>query len=180
MSIRVFFDQWPTYNERIIELVRQLTPEQLAIRPAPERWPVWATAAHVAGVRVYWLCGFLGEPGAETTPWPDKGMDLLWEDVPNHPRTAEEVIGALQTSWALIDRCLDTWTPDMMEDRFSRDMGDSTQWHTRTSVLQRLFSHDAYHCGELSQTLGIEALPQVDLWRYPGTASRGPGGGQGG
>jgi hypothetical protein len=28
-----------------------------------------------------------------------------------------------------------------------------------------MFSHDAYHCGELSQTLGRHALPQIDLWR---------------
>jgi hypothetical protein len=37
--------------------------------------------------------------------------------------------------------------------------------HTRQSVLLRLLSHDAYHSGELSQTLGINDLPQVDLWR---------------
>ena len=35
----------------------------------------------------------------------------------------------------------------------------------RASILQRLFSHEAYHCGELSQTLGIAGLPQIDLWR---------------
>jgi len=164
MSIRLFYDQWPTYNERIIEVVREMSPEQLAIRPAPSRWPVWATAGHIAGVRVYWLCGFLGESGAETTPWPDKGMDLLWEDVEDHSRTAGELVTALETSWRLIDRCLDQWTPEKMGERFSRDMGDRLQWHTRTSVLQRLFTHDAYHCGELSQTLGIESLPQIDLW----------------
>jgi hypothetical protein len=27
-----------------------------------------------------------------------------------------------------------------------------------------MFSHDAYHCGELSQTLGVHGLPQIDLW----------------
>jgi uncharacterized damage-inducible protein DinB len=171
MSIRVHYDQWPTYNERLIEVIRPMTAEQLAVRPAPELWPVWATAAHVAGMRVYWLCGVLGEPGAETTPWPDKAMDLLWEDVLDHPRSAEEVVDALETTWALVHRALDTWTPEMLEDRFRRETGDSTQWHTRTSVLQRMFSHDAYHCGELSQTLGIAGLPQVDLWRSPGTAS---------
>lgn len=39
------------------------------------------------------------------------------------------------------------------------------QVHQRGSILQRLFSHDAYQCGELSQTLGIHGLPQIDLWR---------------
>ena len=65
MSIRLYYDQWPTYNDRIIEIARGMTDEQLAIRPAPSRWPVWATFAHTAGMRVYWLCGFLGEPGAQ-------------------------------------------------------------------------------------------------------------------
>lgn len=27
------------------------------------------------------------------------------------------------------------------------------------------FSHDSYHAGELSQTLGIHGLTQIDLWR---------------
>ena len=39
------------------------------------------------------------------------------------------------------------------------------QVHSRASILQRLLTHEAYHCGELSQTLGIHGLPQIDLWR---------------
>jgi len=30
-----------------------------------------ATVGHTAAARVYWLCGVLGEPGAETTPFTD-------------------------------------------------------------------------------------------------------------
>jgi hypothetical protein len=53
----------------------------------------------------------------------------------------------------------------MLEESFERFYGDERQEHTRASILQRLLSHDAYHCGELSQTLGIHGLPQIDLWR---------------
>ena len=77
MSIRLYFDQWPTYNARIVEIARDMTDEQLAIRPAPSRWPIWATLAHTAGTRVYWLCGFLGEPGAESTPLPEAVTGLI-------------------------------------------------------------------------------------------------------
>jgi uncharacterized damage-inducible protein DinB len=40
--------------------------------------------------------------------------------------------------------------------------------HTRGEILQRLFTHEAYHCGELSQTLRLHGLPQVDLWDQEG------------
>ena len=53
----------------------------------------------------------------------------------------------------------------MLTDTITREYGGVSREHTRASVLQRLFSHDAYHCGELSQTLGILGLPQIDLWK---------------
>ena len=164
MSIRPFYDEWPQYNGRLREVVAVMTDDQLAVRPAPDGWPIWATVGHTAGMRVYWLCDVIGEPGADTTPFPDVANGG-WEDDADHPRTAAELIAALDSTFRLIDNCLDRWTPEMMSDEFPRTWLDATVVHTRTSILQRVFSHDAYHCGELSLTLGIHELPQVDLWR---------------
>ena len=88
-----------------------------------------------------------------------------WEDDPDHPRTAAELVWALDSTWAVIDCVLDTWEPEMLPEEVERWYGDQRQLHSRASILQRLLTHDAYHCGELSQTLGIEGLPQIDLWR---------------
>lgn len=162
-TIRPFYDMWPQYNRRLREVVATLTDEQLAIRPSPELWPIWATVGHTAGMRVYWLCDMIGEPGLETTPFTDPA-DHGWEDDLDHPRGADELVGALDSTWRLVEGCLDRWTPDMLADEVSRDYLGERQVHTRGSILQRLFSHDAYHCGELSQTLGIHGLPQIDLW----------------
>ena len=74
-------------------------------------------------------------------------------------------MAALESTWRIVEGCLDRWTPDMLAEAFTREYGGVVSTHTRTSVLQRMFSHDAYHCGELSQTLGIHGLPQIDLWR---------------
>jgi hypothetical protein len=142
-----------------------MSDEQLAIRPSPDRAPIWATVGHTAGVRVYWLCGVLGEPGAEATPFTDPTSGVGWEDDLDHPRSAAELVGALDTTWAIIDGCLDRWTPAMLEETVERLYGDQRQVHSRASVVQRLLTHEAYHCGELSQTLGIAGLPQIDLWR---------------
>jgi uncharacterized damage-inducible protein DinB len=164
MSIRLFYDRWPQYNRRLSEVVGAMTEEQLAITPSPERMPIWATVGHTAGVRVYWLCAVLGEPGADATPF-DPTSDVGWEDDLDHPRNASELVMALDATWAIIDRLLDRWTPEMLGEEVERFYGDQRQIHSRASILQRLLTHEAYHCGELSQTLGIHGLPQIDLWR---------------
>jgi uncharacterized damage-inducible protein DinB len=162
-SIRRFYDGWQQYNERLVGVIRPMLPDQLQLRPALERAPIWATVGHMAGVRVYWLCGVFKEPGAETTPFPDPNADG-WEDDEDHPRSADELVTALETTWAIVDGCLDRWTPEMLSEPFTREYAGKEQIHTRQSVIMRLLSHDAYHCGELSQTLGILKLPQIDLW----------------
>lgn len=165
MPIRPFYDRWPQYNRRLTEIVGSMTDEQLAIRPAPDLWPIWATVGHTAAARVYWLCGIVGEPGAETTPFPDPLTGEGWEDDLDHPRSAGELVTALDTTWAIVDGCLDRWTPATLEETVERVLGDRRQVHSRSSIMQRLLTHEAYHCGELSQTLGVHGLPQIDLWR---------------
>lgn len=162
-SIRPFYDKWPQYNQRLRDVIAAMTDEQLAIRPSPEGYPIWATVGHTAGTRTYWLCEVVGEPGAETTPF-SVPFTLGWEDDLSHPRGAAELVGALDTTFAIIEGVLDRWTPDMLATEVRREYGGQVSVHSRGSIVQRMFSHEAYHCGELSQTLGIHGLPQIDLW----------------
>ena len=162
-SIRPFYDKWPQYNQRLRDVIAAMTDEQLAICPSPEGYPIWATVGHTAGMRVYWLCEVVGEPGADATPF-DVPLTLGWEDDLSHPRSAAELVGALDTSFAVIEGVLDRWTPDMLATEVRREYAGQVSVHSRSSILQRIFSHEAYHCGELSQTLGIYGLPQIDLW----------------
>jgi len=173
MSIRLFYDHWPQYHQRLVDVVADMSPDELDLRPDPSRAPVWAIAAHIAVARVYWLCGVLRVPGAETTPFPDPHGDG-WEDDEDSPRDVADLVTALESTWRIVEGCLDGWTPDMLGETFERMKDGKPQLHSRTSVLQRLFSHDAYHCGELSQTLGIAGFRQVDLWGPAGKA-REPG-----
>ena len=164
MSIRVFYDRWPQYHRRLTEVLATMTDEQLALRPASDHWPIWAIAGHVAGSHVYWLCHILGESGAETTPWPESTGEG-WEDDLAHPRGATELVAALDATFVIIDRVLDTWTPAMLTEEFERWYGEERQVHSRTSVLQRMLTHEAYHVGEISQTLGVHDLPTPYIWR---------------
>lgn len=161
--VRAFYADWTQYRSRLINGVRDLTDDHLAIAAGADHLPIWALAAHCATTRVYWLCGILGEPGAESTPFPD-ASGYGWEDDLGHPRSAAELVQALESTDALIERCLDTWTTDMLDDEFERWRGDVRQAHTRRSVLLRMISHDAFHAGEISQLLGANGLPAIDLW----------------
>ena len=163
-SIRPFYADSTQYRSRLVDAVRDLTPSQLALNAGTDHAPIWALAAHCAGTRTYWLCGVLGEPGAETTPFPDPLDGLGWEDDLEHPRSAAELVFALESTGAIVERCLDTWTPEMLEVEFERRYGEIRQVHSRRSILLRLLSHDAFHSGEISQVLGVNGLPAIDLW----------------
>ena len=165
LNIRPAYAMWAQYNRRLRDVVAALTDEQLAITPAPDRWPIWATVGHTACQRVFWLCDFAGEPGAETTRFTNAGNNCPGDDDLEHVLSADQLVEALESTFRIVESCLDRWTVDMLDEQLSRPEWDETWVHTRGSVLQRLFSHEAYHCGELSQTLGIHGLPQVDLWR---------------
>jgi uncharacterized damage-inducible protein DinB len=162
-NVAPFFDGWRFTNDRLVQRIGALSGGELDLKPAPDFWPIWATTAHVAGARVYWLCGFLEERGADRTPFPDPNGDG-WEDDLSHPRQAPELVVALESSWRIVEQCLERWTPEMLQDEFRRERDGKIQILTRQSVLMRLLTHDASHVGEISQTLGVHGLAEIDLW----------------
>ena len=162
-SVAAFYEGWQFTNQRLIERIATLSPKELALRASPDLWPIWAIVAHDAGARVYWLCGVFKEPGAERTPFTDPNGEG-WEDDLTRPRRASELVSALKSTWTIVEDCLDRWTTEMLQDEFRRERDGQVQIHTRQSVLMRILTHDAYHCAEVGQTLGIHGLPEVDIW----------------
>ena len=162
-GVATFYEGWPKANRRLIEKIRELPPEALNWRATADSWPIWAMVAHCAMVRVYWLCNVCKEPSTDRTPFTDAANEG-WEDHLDHPRRAGELVPALQSTWAIVDDCLNRWTPAMLQDVFQRERDGQIQIHTRQSVLMRLLTHDAYHCAEIGQTLGMHGLSDVDIW----------------
>jgi hypothetical protein len=154
---------WPEYAARLTAAIGALTPEQLDIRAGPDSLPIWAVAAHVASMRVFWLCSIFGEPGADRTPFADPSGEG-WEDDEDHPRSAEELVWALDSTWQVVMDCLGRWTVVSLDTTAERVRGGVVQVHTRASVLDRMGSHEAYPIGQISQLLGMHGLAQIDLW----------------
>jgi uncharacterized damage-inducible protein DinB len=162
-SVAPFYNGWRFAQDRLAQRIGELSLEQLQLRAAPHLWPIWAIAAHSAGARVYWLCQVFKEPGAERTPFNDPNGEG-WEDDLAHLRAASDVVAALQSTWTIVEDCLTRWTPAMLQDEFHREREGQIQIHTRQGVLMRLLTHDAYHIGEINQTLGMHGLKDMYIW----------------
>ena len=164
-SIRPGYSTWAKYNERLRNLVQTLTDEQLAIQPGPDRWPLWATIGHLACQRVFWLCDFAGVPGADTTPFTNAAYNCPGDDDLEHVLSPADLVSALDATFRIVERVLDTWTPEMLAEDVHRTWdGGEMMVHTRGWALQRVFSHDVYHIAELNEALAAANLPLVDLW----------------
>ena len=162
--IRPAFNSWPRYNQALRDVIAAMTDEQLAVQPTPDRWPLWATVGHAACQRVFWLCDFAGEPGAETTPFTDAAYNCPGDDDLEDVLDAGQLAAALDSTFRIVEHALDTWTLDMLTEELRRPEWDETWVHTRGSVIQRVFSHDVWHCAELNESLRSQGLPQIDLW----------------
>lgn len=163
MSVAPIFEGWQKTQAHLINRLPKLGPPELSLRASPEGWPIWAIVSHLAGARVYWLCGVLKEPGTESTPFPDSSGEG-WEDHLDVPRGSDELMFAVESSWQVVESCLTRWTPEMLSEAFMREGAGGLQRHTRQSVLTRLVMHDAFHCGEVSSLLGAHGLASMDPW----------------
>ena len=114
---------------------------------------LWATVGHTACQRVFWLCDFAGEPGADTTRYTDAGNNCPGDDDLEHVLSAEQLVADLDATFRIVESCLDRWTPDMLDEEIRRpDFGPD--WvHLRGSVIQRVFSHDVWHAAQLNEVL---------------------------
>jgi uncharacterized damage-inducible protein DinB len=162
--IRSSFPAWPTQARRLREAVAELTDEQLALRPSPDRWPIWATIGHLACQRVSWLCDFAGEAGADDTPFPNAGDNCPGDDDLEHELSARQLVEGLDASFATVERCLDSWTAESLADVIRHPEWGPGREHSRGFVIQRVFAHDVSHITELNEVLTVAGLPIVDLW----------------
>jgi hypothetical protein len=163
-TIRPAYSSWPRYNRRLRDVVAGLTDEQLALRPSPDRWPIWASIGHLACQRVSGLCGILGEPGADETPFPDALYRCPGDEYLEPVMNGAQLADALASTFRIIEHALDTWTADTLDEEILRTLGEDEMVTTRGREIQGSFAHDVYHVAELNETLAANGLPIVDLW----------------
>jgi uncharacterized damage-inducible protein DinB len=156
-ELAAFYDGWAEQQDNLLSSIRPLSLEQMQLRPAPGEYAIWQLASNMAGGRLYWLCGMLGED--------DRGLWKLfegggWEDDPSHPRSAAELEQVFLKTWDIVLSCIDRWktedlyVPVTRTDAFGKERTISPAW-----VLWRLMAHEVHHGSEISTILRIHGLP---------------------
>jgi uncharacterized damage-inducible protein DinB len=164
MSIRIAFPAWPLLNSRLTDAVRTLSDEQLAVSADPGRWPLWAVVGHLACQRVFWLCDFAGQPGADTTRFTNAGWDCPGDDDLDNALDGTELAVALASTFAIVESVLDTWTFDWLDDTLTRPEWGPEWRHSRGFVVERVHAHDVWHAAEANEILTAIGREPVDPW----------------
>jgi uncharacterized damage-inducible protein DinB len=171
-ALAVVRDGWTNHQALVIGALRDLTPGELGLRAAPGQWSVWQLAGHIAGVRIYYFHDWMGEGDpsirdlfrvASTTVLNLPLEDAGWEDDEAHPRNAGELVDGLTQTWAVINDCLQRWTSDDLQVEFTKHGPGGDRTLTRGRLIWDVVEHDIHHGGEISQILGSNGLPPLDM-----------------
>ena len=155
---------WGLLNRRLAEAVEPLSDEQLASTLGPDRWPLWAVVGHLACQRVFWLCDFAGESGAATTPFTNAAWSCPGDEDLDNVLNAEQLVHALSSTFAIVDRALDNWTLESLGQEIDRSDLEPGWVHSRGFVIERVRAHDLWHAAEASEILTAMGLPPIDPW----------------
>jgi hypothetical protein len=81
-----------------------------------------------------------------------------------HVLDAAVLAEALTSTFAIVERSLDSWTLPMLGETVRRSDWGESRVNARGFVLERVFAHDVYHTAELNEMLVPIGSPLIELW----------------
>lgn len=164
VSIAPAYSEWASLNQRLVDLVATLSDEELRLSAGPGRWPVWAVIGHAACQRVFWLCDFAGEPGADSTPFTNAAWNCPGDDDLVNALDAPTLAAALTSTFAIVEKVLSRWTLSDLGEVLSRPEWGDDRRHSRGAVIQRVHAHDHWHAAEVNEALTMHGRQGFDPW----------------
>jgi uncharacterized damage-inducible protein DinB len=156
-TARIYYENWGKYQTSLIDALKPLTSEQLALKASSNLRSVGELVRHIALTRAAWFHGALGESGEEIA-----GIATMpWED--SSPQSALELARLLEMTWQFMQARLERWTPEEMAATVKATRQGKEYTFTRAYVIWHLIEHDLHHGGEISLTLGMNGLPALKI-----------------
>jgi hypothetical protein len=163
-GLRAAYPGWSRLNDQMTRAVASLTEAELAETPGPDRWPLWAMVGHAACQRVFWLCDVAGEPGAADTMFPNAAWMCPGDDDLDHPLDSAMLVRALDQTFAIVERVLDSWTLESLTVMIDRSEWEPDRVHSRGFAIERVYAHDLWHAAEANEVLTRIGRPVIDPW----------------
>jgi uncharacterized damage-inducible protein DinB len=157
VTLAILAEGWNAYQDRLIEALAPLTPEQLMVRVAPHLRSVEELARHIIAVRAGWFHIVLGE-GDDTF-----AAFREWR-LPDAPaRKATDLVHGLTGTWQVMQTAMACYTPDDLAVTVTAERDGRTQTFRRGWVVWHVLEHDLHHGGEIGYSLGMHGLKAPDL-----------------
>ena len=153
-TLDTYYKGWEAYQNQIKNSIASLSDEQLALRPAPDLRSVGENVAHIIGCRAGWFTYAMKEEWSADATAPND-----WDD--KDPRTAAELVQALDATWQGMMASLARWSPADMQETFEDDWDGKIVHLSRAWIVWHVLEHDLHHGGEISYTLGMHGVPTV-------------------
>jgi uncharacterized damage-inducible protein DinB len=148
---------WEAYQQLLIDALRLLSADELALRLNHDLRSAGSIAAHIVGARVRWLREVLGEGGEELDRW------AHWDREGAPIPSGAELAQALEDSWQPLKAGLERWQPRDYAQVITVEEDGQEESMTRGWVVWHLIEHDLHHGGELSFLLGSHGLRGVEI-----------------
>ena len=156
-TLDVIYENWREYNGKLRTAIAPLKDEQLSLQPAPHLWPLGQVLQHIISVRAGWFSGTLQDPDEAMTAY------MEWGRRESPQRSVEDIVRALDETWAFLEARLQRWTPEDCAVTFP-DEYDGKEWQvSRSWVIYHVLEHDLHHGSEASLILGMHRLQGIDL-----------------
>ncbi len=156
-TLEVIYESWRGYHEKLRDSIAPLTDAQLGLQPAPHMWPLGQLVQHIIGVRAGWFSGTLQDADDAMSAY------MEWGQRESPARSAAELVGGLDATWAFIEARLQRWTPDDCAKTFPDEWDGQVFDVSRSWVIYHVLEHDLHHGGEISLILGMHGLATPDI-----------------
>ena len=143
---------WQNYQKQVSRALARLTPEQLALRAAPNLRSIEELARHIIAVRAGWFHYQLEEGGEELRAF------TTWGEPESSPRSAEELVSGLEHTWRVIQDVLGRYTLADLRSAVQDEWNGKIYSLSRGWVLWHVLQHDLHHGGEIAYSLGMHGL----------------------
>src|SRR5690348_13805312 len=111
--LMMFADEWQAYQHAVSAALAPLTPEQLALRAAPDLRSIGELACHIIGARAGWFSWVL-DAGDQNF----KAYEQWHKPAPGSaPKTASELVAGLAAIWQVMQQTMANYTlADLREE----------------------------------------------------------------